>query len=171
MKRISQRRALEKLKDLRAAFRDQIAPHQQKAKSCSACDTSGACCLDVHFVNVHISRLEAVAAREVIDGLPNSGEVYLRINETVDRFGLSSQGDTYRMKFACPLYESGTGCLVHRDAKPLACIAHACYESAADIPPPELLSAKELEVDRLNDLAYGKPHRWLPLPLAIKVQG
>ena len=34
-----------------------------------ACPTKGACCLDAHFVNVHISKLEAAAIVKTLENL------------------------------------------------------------------------------------------------------
>ena len=69
--------------------------------------------------------------------------------------------------YACPLFEKGTGCLVHETAKPLPCIAHACYESQTDLPPDELLDAAELAIHSLNIRTYGKADPLVPIPLAI----
>jgi hypothetical protein len=158
---ISRSKALAELKQIKDDLRSNVeSNYEHRAKSCATCETPGACCLDVHFVNVRISRLEAVAIREVLDILdPSHREVVdRRINET------RMVGD----KFACPLYEPKLGCLVHDKAKPLACIAHACYENKEDLPPDHLLTEQEARVEDLNIKTYGNSQPWLPIPLAIK---
>ena len=172
MKPISETIALETLHDLKSDFAARIrSGYEHRAKSCSTCETPGACCLDAHFVNVHITRLEAKAIRTVIDGLPARAEIDARIEETISRYELAADGDTFSKTYACPLFEKGTGCLVHERGKPLPCITHACYENKKDLPPDELLSSAESAVEKLNELVYRKPTRWLPLPLAIRKVG
>jgi hypothetical protein len=118
-------------------------------------------------VNVHITRLEAAAIRQVLAKFPRErrDEIYRRIGETVEEYRLSDRGDTFRQKFACPLFEKGTGCLVHERGKPLPCIQHACYENAEDLPPDRLLEERAEAVERLNRRCYGEPSVWLPLPV------
>jgi len=134
------------------------------------CETQGACCLDAHFVNVHISRLEAVAIRDVLKKLPETkqAEIQARVDDTIEKYGLRAEGDTYARTFACPLFEKGIGCLVHESGKPVPCITHACYENIADLPPDELQTEQEKRIDDLNTQTYGRRHPWLPLPLAIR---
>lgn len=168
----SETAALEKLHELKTEFARRIkTDHEHLAKSCATCETPGACCLDAHFVNVHITRLEAKAIAKVIEELPHDKmqKIFRRLDETIERFALSSEGDTFRKTFACPLYEKGVGCLVHERGKPLPCIAHACYEKKEDLPPDELLSEQEGLVEKLNEATYRKPATWLPLPVAIKL--
>ena len=168
-RKLSETRALKVLQELRDKFRRSISDRFEfRAKSCSRCDTPGACCLDAHFVNVRISRLEATAIRRVLDGLDqvDRARIYERIDESVRRFRLEGSGDS--LTYACPLYESGVGCLVHDTAKPLPCIQHACYERKEDVPPDELLAAAEIEVAKLNQRVYGRQQTLLPLPVAIK---
>jgi hypothetical protein len=143
--------------------------YEHKAKSCVTCDTPGACCLDAHFVNVHITWLEAVAIRRVLDRMPEKRRetIYSRIGGCIDKYGLADSSDSFSKTYACPLYEKGNGCLVHKDGKPLPCIQHACYENAEDLPPDELLADRETQVDDLNKRTYGTPTAWLPLPVAI----
>lgn len=169
MKVLSEKRALEKLHDLKSDFATRIrAEYEHRAKSCVTCETPGACCLDVHFVNVQISRLEAVAIAGVIADLPRRNEVLARTIRAVQEFGLSANKDGF---YACPLFEKGVGCLVHDRGKPLPCITHACYENKEDLPPDELLHEEEARVEKLNRAAYQKPGGWLPLPLAIMSLG
>lgn len=171
MKTVSESSALKRLSDVRDKLRTLVAGgYEHRAKSCIACDTPGACCLDEHFVNVRISRLEAVAIGNVIRGLPpgKQAEIVTKIDDAIERYGLVETNGDPTKTFACPLYEKGTGCLVHAEAKPLPCIQHACYENAADLPPDELLDDAEAEVDKLNRGTYRSPQPFLPIPLAIK---
>lgn len=171
MKPISEQKALERLAKMRSELRSHIAKtYEQKAKSCIDCKTPGACCLDAHFVNVRISRLEAVAIRQRLESLDSRhrSEVDSRIDSAVKKYSLSADGDANEQKFACPLFEKGAGCLVHEYGKPAPCILHACYENEMDLPPSGLQSEYELRVDKLNTRAYGRPQPSLPIPLAIK---
>jgi hypothetical protein len=168
MKRPSEKQALKRLQKVKDAYRETIVRgYEHRAKSCLTCETKGACCLDAHFVNVHITRLEALAIRGVLAELPAERReaVYRRVGETIEKYGLSAEGDTFAQTFACPLFEKETGCLVHRTGKPLPCIQHACYEKREDLPPDELLAEQEETVGRLNKRVYGGEPAWLPLPL------
>lgn len=170
MKLLSEKRAMERLSEIQAKFADLIrSKYEYRAKSCATCDTPGACCLDEHFVNVRISRLEARLIEKTLQMLPagKQKEIYERVETSVAKYGLSEAGDTVVRTFACPLYERRTGCLVHNKAKPLPCINHACYERREDLPPDELLAAEELRVNELNFKTYGKNSPWLPLPAAL----
>ena len=142
---------------------------EPKAKNCLTCDVQGACCQDAHFVNVHITRLEAVEISEVLDALPSEkrDEVRQRIEEAIAKYDLLSAGDTFAKTYACPLFERGTGCLVHHRGKPLVCIAHACYENKDDLPPDELLAEQEERVEKLNERTYRRSAGWLALPVAV----
>ena len=171
MKTLSQTRALEKLHELKTDFATRIrSGFEHRAKDCLTCETPGACCLDAHFVNVHITRLEATAIRGTIAKLSQEGQakIFTRVEETISKYGLSSEGDTFAKTYACPLFEKGIGCLVHREGKPLPCISHACYENKKDLPPDEMLAEQEGLVENLNELTYHKPTMWLPLPIAIR---
>ncbi|HLA94204.1 MAG TPA: hypothetical protein VK612_00680 [Pyrinomonadaceae bacterium] len=170
MKILPKNAGLERLSQLRSEFAERIREgYENKARSCAVCTTPGACCLDEHFVNVHISRLEAAAIAQRINKLPEAkrDEVYARVEAAISRYGLED-GDTFSRTFACPLYERGTGCLVHDTAKPLPCIAHACYDKKEDLPPGELLAEQEIRIDALNRRVYGKHSKCLPLPVAIR---
>ena len=171
MKPLSETKALARLKELKDNFRSEIAlGYEHTAKSCLTCETQGACCLDEHFVNVHISPLEAVSIKRTIRTFPieHQASIHKRIDETIEKYSLTAVGDTFEQTYACPLFEKGTGCLVHVEGKPLACITHACYENVKDLPPEHLLSGQEIKVDELNQRTYGRPKPWLPLPLAIR---
>ena len=170
MKILSEITALEKLQRFKNEFRSIIASqYEHKAKLCSACESPGACCLDVHFVNVRISKLEAVSIKNTLESLSEDQrkKVYRRIDNAIKRFGLNDSGLTTKT-FACPLFEAGIGCLVHETAKPLPCISHACYENKEDLPPDELLESAELAVELLNRRVYCRSLPLLPLPVAIR---
>ena len=137
------------------------------AQDCRTCPTFGACCTDAHFVNVHITRLEAVAIRETLENKLTESErqkAYKRAKETIEKYDLKVQGDTFSQTFACPLFEPKIGCLVHGEAKPVPCIQHACYERPEDLPPQCLQERTEARVEKLNQEVYGEDWRWLPLP-------
>ena len=171
MKFLSENKALEKLHRLKSGYQETIIrAYEHKAKSCLTCETKGACCLDAHFVNVHITRLESAAIRKVLSQLPEvkQNEVYDRIEKSIEKYSLTDAGDTFAKSFACPLFEAGIGCLVHFEGKPLPCITHACYENKTDLPPDELQAEQESQVDRLNRRTYGETPRWLPLPLWLR---
>ena len=165
MKIASETHALEKLHQLKSDFTARIrTEYEHRAKSCATCETPGACCLDAHFVNVQITRLEAVAIRRVLDDLPNRDAVMARVERAIDRFDLTSEGKEF---YACPLFEKGVGCLVHERGKPIPCISHACYENKEDLPPDHLVMEQECRVEELNERTYRTPTTWLPLPVAL----
>lgn len=169
MRLISERKALERLNELISDFKSEISDsYEHRAKDCATCEVKGSCCLDAHFVNVHVSRLEAVNARNKIAALPPvlRERVKRRIEDSIERYELRPDGDTYAQTYACPLFEPAVGCLIH-DIKPAACTMHACYENKKDLPPDELQAEQELKIDRLNERVYGSPARWLPIPLAL----
>ncbi len=170
MRILTERRALERLRHLKTAFSESVrGEYEHRAKDCLTCTTQGACCLDAHFVNVHITRLEATAIRRVIDELPDEKrvEILARVDRTIADYDLSSDGDSFAQTYACPLFEKGIGCVVHERGKPLPCIAHACYENKEDLPPDALVAEQEGLVEKLNSLTYRTPAKWLPLPVAI----
>jgi hypothetical protein len=170
MKMLSEKQSLARLATIRDGVTKTIRDeYEQKAAQCSKCLTPGACCLDAHFVNVRISRLEAVAINTVVDSLPleRATEIRERIDRTITEFDLRPDAEDAN-KFACPLFEKGIGCLVHDLAKPIPCIVHACYGSAADLPPSAITETAELTIDRLNTQTYGRPQPLMPIPLAIR---
>jgi hypothetical protein len=171
MKPISESKAISSANRLKEEFAHHIREnYEYRAKSCAACETPGVCCTDAHFVNVRISRLEASAIRSVIERLPGdrANEVYRRVEEAIENYGLSIKDETFDQTFACPLFEKGIGCLVHNEGKPLPCIQHACYEREEDLPPDSLLDEYELKIERLNQRVYGTSQPLLPLPVAVK---
>jgi len=173
MKKLSEASALARLQREKTAFRSHIKiNYEPAARDCRVCPTPGVCCTDAHFVNVHITRLEAVAIRETLARTPrlNDAErsaVYTRAHEAVTRYGLhaSAAGDTYAQTYSCPLFAPGVGCLVHARAKPAPCTQHACYDNWEEMPPVALQWRTERRVESLNVQTYGAAWAWLPTPL------
>jgi hypothetical protein len=171
MKPISQGKALIQLTRMTNSLRQHVAEnYEHKAASCLTCSTPGACCLDADFVNVRISRLEAVRIGRSVEDLPAATRrrVEERISEAIKLYGLEESGPGTIQTFACPLFEVGTGCLVHHSGKPVPCVMHGCYEDAPDLPPDALQDEAELAIARLNSRTYGRDEQLLPLPLALK---
>jgi hypothetical protein len=161
MKPLSETTGIERLAKIRCEFRSEIAAKfEHRAKPCSTCKTPGVCCLDEHFVNVRVSRLEAAAMRNAVSRLDE------KVRSSVSARLAKIQPDSEF--YACPLYQPGVGCLVHETAKPLPCIAHACYERKEDLPPDELLSEREIEIDDLNRRVYGRSGPLMPIHAALR---
>lgn len=173
IKSFTEQRGLARLQRVKASYQTHIVlNYEHAAESCSTCPVRGVCCTDAHFVNVHITRLEAVAIRETLERTPRISPaakraVYTRAREAVARYGLRAvtAGETFAQTYACPLYEPTLGCLVHRRAKPAPCIQHACYEKWEDLPPHSLQSRAEHRIEQLNAAVYGTAWAWLPTPL------
>lgn len=167
----SEPEALARLQRVKAAYQSVVKfTYEHAAADCRVCPTAGDCCTDAHFVNVHITRLEAVAIRETLRRTPRLTEsarraVYQRASEAVERYSLRANGDTFAQTYSCPLFEPQVGCLVHRRAKPAPCIQHACYENWEDLPPASLQTRTEHRIEQLNTEAYGAAWDWLPTPL------
>lgn len=163
--------ALARLQRAKAAYQSVVKlDYEHAALDCRACPTAGVCCTDAHFVNVHITRLEAVAISETLRRTPRLTEVerravYSRAREAVERYDLRTGGDTFAQTYSCPLFEPQTGCLVHSRAKPAPCIQHACYENWEDLPPASLQARTEHRIEQLNTEVYGAAWAWLPTPL------
>jgi len=159
------------LQRVKAAYKSFIKiNYEHAAQDCRTCPTRGVCCTDAHFVNVHITRLEAVAIRAHIARTPRLDEkgkraVYERAREAVVHYKLNAAGDTFKQTYSCPLYEPSVGCLVHARAKPAPCIQHACYDNWEDLPPMSLQTRAEHRVEQLNSEVYGASWAWLPIPL------
>lgn len=169
MKTLSEKQALIKLRTLKNDFRNRIKQnYEHRAKDCGTCETKGACCVDAHFVNVHITKLEAVLIKEELAKFAPEKQknIEKRISETVEKYNLSAEGDTFAQTFACPLFEQNVGCLIH-EVKPIPCVQHACYERAEDLPPDELQQTAEVKTERLNEQTYKQFANWLPLPIQI----
>lgn len=144
--------------------------YEHAAEDCGTCPARGVCCTDAHFVNVHITRLEAVAIRETLAHTPRLTDaerraVYQRARDAVERYHLRATGETFPQTYSCPLYEPKVGCLVHRRAKPAPCIQHACYENWEDLPPLQLQTRVEHRIEQLNTKVYGAAWAWLQTPL------
>ena len=171
MRMMTEARALARLQQSKAAFQTHVKLNfERRAVDCRACTTPGACCTDAHFVNVNITRLEAVAIRETIRRTPRMTDeerraVYVRAREAVGRYGLAASGDTFARTYSCPLFAQDVGCLVHRRAKPAPCIQHACYDDWADVPPLDSQWREERRVEQLNSEVYGAAWEWLALPV------
>lgn len=168
MKMSAETKALSELSEIKAAYRSFIKEnYEHRAADCAVCPTIGACCLDAHFVNVRITRLEAVAVRKILENLSEERqrEIYNRAAETIEKYDLKSDGDTFEKTFACPLFEKGVGCLVHAGGKPAPCISHACYENQADLPPDYLLETVEARIEKLNKKTYGVGFTQLAIPV------
>lgn len=169
--RAGEKEALAQLQRTKASYQSFIKiNYEHAAEDCRTCPTRGVCCTDAHFVNVHITRLEAVAIRETLERTPRLTDterraVYRRAREAVQLYGLSAAGDTFKQTYSCPLYEPEVGCLVHARAKPAPCIQHACYENWEDLPPANLQTRTEHRIEQLNTAVYGAAWAWLPVPL------
>jgi len=161
MKLLSESIGVERLAKIREDFREEIAARfEHRAVPCSTCETPGACCLDEHFVNVRVSRLEAAAIRNAVRELDED----VRSTVIAKLATIDADAEFY----ACPLYQPGVGCLVHHTAKPLPCIAHACYERKEFLPPDELLTTREIEIDDLNRRVYGRSSPLMPIHAALR---
>jgi hypothetical protein len=171
MKTLTRTKALAKLAETKARFRKLIREdYEHKAKDCSVCEQQGICCRDEHFVNVHITRLEAEAIRGRLERLSAESRrsVAERTLAVIEKYGLKDSRDSFSRTYSCPLFESGTGCLVHGDTKPLPCIHHACYESKEDVPPRDELEEYERKVERLNARSLGNAWNWQPIPVWLE---
>src|SRR5688572_13365705 len=105
MKKLSETRALEALLRLKTEYACEIRDmYETRAKPCATCSAPGACCLDAHFVNVEITRLEAVAIRKALSEMEPElrNRVYDRVSKAIVNFGLDRPGSSART-FACPL--------------------------------------------------------------------
>ena len=75
MQRLTEAAALARLRREKSAYQTVIKLNYERAAlPCKTCATPGACCTDAHFVNVHITRLEAVAIRETLSRTPRLDE-------------------------------------------------------------------------------------------------
>lgn len=170
MKFLSKKEALGRLDRIKSAHRSVVREkYEVRAKNCLTCETQGICCADAHFVNVQITKLEAVAILEHLKKFDETKrqEIFQRINKTVEDFDLKETGDTFSQTFACPLFEKGSGCLIH-PVKPVPCVQHACYERREDLPPEQLQTDTELKIEKLNAQTYGKHLSQLPLPVWLE---
>src|SRR5215210_2843399 len=101
MNSLAEQEALARLQRVKASYQTHIKlNYEHAAEDCRTCPVRGVCCTDAHFVNVHITRLEAVAIRETLERTPRLTEaakrdVYRRAREAVARYRLSASGDTF----------------------------------------------------------------------------
>ncbi|MEJ7617708.1 MAG: hypothetical protein WKF30_12260 [Pyrinomonadaceae bacterium] len=171
MKRLTEQQALAQMQSVKAAYKSHIIKvYEPAALACKSCPNAGVCCTDAHFVNVHITRLEAIAMRETLERTPRLTHderraIYRRAAATVARHNLRLHGDTFQQTYSCPLFEPGVGCVVHRRAKPAPCIQHACYDNWEDVPPLALQWRTEHRIEQLNRQVYGSSWAWPPTPL------
>lgn len=173
----SEPQALAELQRTKALYQRHVKfNYEHAAEDCRTCPVRGSCCTDAHFVNVHITRLEAMAIRQTLEQTPRLSDqarraVYKRATEAVERYKLRAiaASDTFAQTYSCPLFEPNTGCLVHRRAKPAPCIQHACYENWPDLPPLNLQTRAEYRIEQLNHEVYGAAWAWLPTPLWLSL--
>ena len=174
-KRLPEDEALTQLQRVKNSFQRFIKiNYEQAAQDCKSCPAPGVCCTDAHFVNVHITRLEAVAIKRTLERTPRLDSeqrtaVFGRARDAVVRYGLRASGEGFKQTYSCPLFEKGTGCLVHQRAKPSACIQHACYDDWQDLPPQSLQTRTEHRVEQLNESVYGDNWTWLPIPIWLSL--
>lgn len=171
MRKLSEAEGLARLQRRKSAFQSHVkTTYEPLARDCRICPTPGVCCTDAHFVNVHITRLEAVAIRRTLERTPRLNDrdvssVYSRARAAVVKYRLVSNWDSFSQTYSCPLFEPGIGCLVHRRAKPAPCIQHACYDRWEDVPPLGLQWREERRIEQLNHEVYGWAWAWLPIPV------
>jgi hypothetical protein len=170
MKKLAEGAALVQLRRTKQHFASYINQHYTaKAKDCRTCQT--VCCADDHFVNVNITRLEALAIWRTLHNSPRISpqlrqQLLQRAAATVLKYRLSNTGDTFQQTYSCPLFEPGIGCVVHWKAKPAPCIQHGCYEDWQDLPDMTQFQRVERRVERLNTQVY--PHQaveYAPIPV------
>lgn len=166
MRFLTEKNALLKLEKLSRDHTEVVRREFEfKAKQCAVCKTPGVCCVDEHFVNVQISKLEALHINNEINKLPllMRATVKERINNAAEQLRSDPDHET----FSCPLYQTNVGCLVHNAVKPVPCVQHACYDDQKDLPPDELQFEQEIKIAKLNKMTYGREITSLPLPLAL----
>ncbi len=157
--KLTRERAFARLRDLKLEFRGVVdSRFGFRAKDCGTCLTP--CCADAEFVNVNVTRLEAEAMLRVLGNenrfSPDTRDRILdRARDAVETYGLGASADSFDTTYACPLFEAGTGCLVHQDAKPAPCIHHGCYEKPEHLPDEASLVDVERAVADLNREVYG----------------
>lgn len=168
MRYLSETTALASLGEIRESLRASVSEAEKKAKDCLSCESRGICCTDVHFVNVRITRLEALAISKAIDSLPKEKRDSVRelTAGAAEILEQKASQDFQTEFYSCPLFDKELGCTVH-EVKPGACIHHACYERAEDLPEESLLTRYEEEVGNLCKRAYGVDGMPKAIPLAL----
>jgi len=162
-------KALIQLRRAKQNFADYINRNYAfKAFDCRKC--TNVCCADPNFMNVNITRLEAVAIWRTLNSTPRLSreqvsEVVARARAAVDKYSLSFNGDTFKQTYSCPLFEPGIGCLVHWKAKPAPCIQYGCYENWQDLPDTVQFSRVERRVEQLNERVYGDKQDYATIPV------
>lgn len=166
---VTEARALVQLREMKQAFARYIGKtYGHLAVDCATCQTP--CCADAEFVNVNITRLEAVAMLRTLEASSNHGpekvaEVLRRAAASAQEYGLTEEGDTFEKTYACPLFEPGKGCMVHWKAKPAPCIQHGCYERWQDLPETRSMRRVEHSVAKLNEQVYDEPVEYQTIPI------
>ncbi|KAF0242987.1 MAG: hypothetical protein FD167_3817 [bacterium] len=171
MHKMPENKALVQLRRVKQGFSDYIQQnYAAKAKDCRTCTM--VCCLDSEFVNVNITRLEAVA---IWHTLKNSSrvnpekfqEIIERTRKTINKYQLKTEGDTFGQTYGCPLFEKGVGCLVHWKAKPAPCVQHGCYDDWHDLPDTKEFARVERKVEQLNSRVYQdqEPQNYATIPV------
>lgn len=170
MKLRSRTNGLVALTRVRDELRSAVARFEENAASCETCTTRGECCRDEHFVNVRVTAIEAEAIRSAVVALPTKlrDEVYARAEVAANALSTAANAGDDRQTYSCPLYDAELQCLVHTKAKPAACIVHACYESADDLPPDDLLETAERAAIEISRSVYGKDIAAVAIPFAIE---
>lgn len=169
MKLRSRTNGLIALTRVRNELRSAVAGFEEKAASCETCTTRGECCRDEHFVNVRVTAIEAQAIRSAIAELPTMlrDKVYARAELAANALSAAANSGDDRQTYSCPLYDAELQCLVHTTAKPAACIVHACYENADDLPPDELLETAERAAIEISRSVYGKDIDAVAIPFVV----
>ncbi|MEW6734925.1 MAG: hypothetical protein AB1489_26785 [Acidobacteriota bacterium] len=158
MRDLEEAKALVQLRRSKQRFAQYIQDnYAYKAVDCRTCTTI--CCIDDHFVNINITRLEARAIWQTLSNSPRISaekfnEIIKRARQLVEKYRLTTQGETFRQTYSCPLYESGIGCLVHWKAKPAPCIQHGCYENWQDLPDTAEFARVERRIEQINEQVY-----------------
>jgi hypothetical protein len=169
MRKISEAQALVQLRRRKQQFAAYIAQNYgEKALDCRQCSTI--CCANDKFVNVNITRLEAIAIWRTLKNSPRITpqlfeKILTRVTAAIEQYRLSPYGDTFLQTYACPLFEKGIGCLVHWKAKPGPCIQHGCYQDWQDLPDTEAFSRVEQKVEKLNKTVYHQDWQYATIPV------
>lgn len=164
-------KALVQLRRVKQGFSRYINQnYTAKAKDCRTCQT--VCCQDSSFVNVNVTRLEALAIWQTLKNSSRVNqekflEIINRAKESIETYNLSELGDTFSQTYSCPLFEDGIGCLVHWKAKPAPCIQHGCYEDWQDLPDTKAFAQVERRVEQLNNRVYNnqEPLTYATIPV------
>ena len=90
--------ALAELRRAKTAYQTFIRDNFEfAAEDCGTCPTFGACCTDRHFVNVHITRLEAVAIKQDhVNALERLGAAYSKAGRFKDALATFDQLKTFK---------------------------------------------------------------------------